>query len=108
VPAALRALDVVVHASTNPEPFGMVIAEGMASGRAVVAARAGGALELFEDGVDALGHEMGSADDLARQLTRLIDDPRLRESLGRAARESAVRRFSAERMAAEFRQVYVP
>ena len=108
VAAALRALDVVVHASTNPEPFGMVIAEGMAAGRAVVAARAGGALELFEDGVDALGHEMGSAEDLARQLTRLVDDPRLRASLGRAARDSAVRRFSAERMAAEFRQVYVP
>ena len=108
VPAALRAVDIVVHASTNPEPFGMVIAEGMASGRPVVAARAGGARELFEDGVDALGHEMGSAEDLARQLTRLVDDASLRESLGRAARESAVRRFSADRMAAEFRQVYVP
>src|SRR5437762_225950 len=34
-PDAMRALDVVVHASTQPEPFGLVIAEGMASGRAV-------------------------------------------------------------------------
>ena len=50
VPAALRSLDIVVHASTAPEPFGMVIAEGMASRRAVVAARGGGAAELFEDG----------------------------------------------------------
>ena len=31
--AAMRALDVVVHASTQPEPFGLVIAEAMAGGR---------------------------------------------------------------------------
>src|SRR5579883_1179458 len=52
---AIRALDVVVHASTRPEPFGRVIAEGMASGRAVIAMNEGGAAELFVDGVDALG-----------------------------------------------------
>src|SRR5207253_6282469 len=51
---ALRALDVVVHASTRPEPFGRVIVEGMACGRAVVAIRDGGAAELFDDGVTAL------------------------------------------------------
>lgn len=107
VPAALRALDIVVHASTHPEPFGMVIAEAMASGRAVVAVRAGGASELFDDGVDALGHRMGDAEDLARQLRRLLRDRAFRESLGTAARASAERRFSAARMAAEFRQVYV-
>lgn len=107
VPAALRALDIVVHASTSPEPFGMVIAEGMAAGRAVVAVSAGGARELFVDGVDALGHRMGDAEDLARQLRRLVQDPALRESLGRAARATATRRFPAARMAAEFREVYV-
>ena len=106
VAAAMRALDVVVHASTCPEPFGMVIAEGMATGRAVVAVRNGGAQELFEEGVDALGHEMGNASDLARQLRRLITDPVLRRTLGASARLAAERRFSPERMAAEFLQVY--
>jgi glycosyltransferase involved in cell wall biosynthesis len=106
VPAAMRALHIVVHASTSPEPFGMVIAEAMAAGRAVVAVRAGGSSELFEDGVDALGHEMADAADLARQLSRLIEDVRLRDALGVAARKSAERRFAASRMAVEFRQVY--
>jgi glycosyltransferase involved in cell wall biosynthesis len=107
VPAALRALDIVVHASTNPEPFGMAIAEAMAAGRPVVAVRAGGSRELFEDGVDALGHRMGDVDDLARQLERLVAGPALRQSIGQAARLAALRRFSAVRMAVEFRQVYV-
>jgi glycosyltransferase involved in cell wall biosynthesis len=106
IPSAMRALDIVVHASTSPEPFGMVIAEAMASGRAVVAVRGGGSRELFEDGLDALGHEMADAGDLARQLSRLVDDGTLRERIGAAARQSAERRFSAARMAGEFREVY--
>jgi glycosyltransferase involved in cell wall biosynthesis len=107
VPAALRALDIVVHASTSPEPFGMVIAEAMAVGRAVVAVAAGGSQELFEDGVDALGHRIGDAADLADRLSRLIQDAPLRASLGASARASALRRFPARRMAEEFRAVYL-
>jgi glycosyltransferase involved in cell wall biosynthesis len=106
IPAALRSLDVVVHASTSPEPFGMVVAEAMAAGRAVVAVRGGGSIELFEDGVDAIGHRMGDAIDLAVQLKRLVDNPALRAALGQAARATAERRFAAKRMADEFRQVY--
>ena len=58
--AALRALDVVVHASTEPEPFGLVIAEahGVRPGRSIVSA-AGGAAELVEPDVDALTHAPG-------------------------------------------------
>ena len=106
VAPAMRALDVVVHASTRPEPFGMAIVEGLASGRAVVAVREGGARELFDDGVEALGHNMGDADDLARQLRRLASDAALRASLGRAARAAAEQRFSPDRMADEFLRVY--
>ena len=52
--AAIRSLDIVVHASTQPEPFGMVIIEGMACGKPVIASQAGGACELFQDGENAL------------------------------------------------------
>jgi glycosyltransferase involved in cell wall biosynthesis len=106
VPAAMRSLDVVVHASTAPEPFGMVIAEGMAAGRAVIAAQAGGAAELFEDGVTALGHAPGDAAALAACVERLAGCAALRDRLGARAREEACRRFSPDRMAAEFCEVY--
>ena len=39
--AAIRALDIVVHASTSPEPFGRVIAEAMACGKPVIMTRGG-------------------------------------------------------------------
>ncbi len=100
--AALRALDVVVHASTRPEPFGRVIVEGMACGRAVIAMRDGGAAELFEDGVSALGCTPGDAADLARTITRLALDPELRQRLGAAGRETVLARFDRARLADEW------
>lgn len=106
VPSALRSLDIVVHASTSPEPFGMVIAEGMAAQRAVVAARGGGAAELFEDGVTAMGYPPGDADALAGRLAQLIEDRHRRDALAASARDAALERFSPARMAAAFREVY--
>lgn len=107
VPSALRSLDIVVHASTQPEPFGMVIAEGMASGRPVVAAGAGGAAELFEDGVTGMAFTPGDAGGLARVLDALQASAALRSRLGAAARDAASERFGPARMAAEFREAYL-
>jgi len=104
--SAMRALDVVVHASTRPEPFGLVIAEAMACGRALVTSATGGAGELIEAGVDALTHTPGDSSDLARQLARLAGDAALRGSLGAHARASAERRFDSTRLAHEIAQVY--
>jgi glycosyltransferase involved in cell wall biosynthesis len=101
-----RALDVVVHASTRPEPFGLTIAEGMACGRAVIAARAGGAAELFRHGHDAWGVAPGDAAALADAVGRLAADPDERRRLGENARRTAVERFNAERLAAEVMGLY--
>ncbi|HST52678.1 MAG TPA: glycosyltransferase family 4 protein [Pyrinomonadaceae bacterium] len=105
-PGVFRALDVAVHASTAPEPFGLVIAEAMACGRAVVASRAGGAREIVTEGRDALAHAPGDAAELALRITELASDPGLRVSLGRRARETAVRRFDRARLAAQWTRVY--
>ncbi|MGB6946352.1 MAG: glycosyltransferase family 4 protein [Bryobacteraceae bacterium] len=105
-PAAMRSLDVIVHASTAREPFGMVIIEGMACGKSVIASQAGGAAELFVDGEDALGHPPGDAAALARQIQRLASDGQLRSRLGNAARAVAARRFAGQRLAGELLAAY--
>jgi glycosyltransferase involved in cell wall biosynthesis len=89
VPRELKTIEVLVHASTTPEPFGQVIVEGMAAGLAVVATAAGGPLELINDGVDGLLYPLGDVDGLADILARLDTDPSLGERLGRAARKRA-------------------
>jgi glycosyltransferase involved in cell wall biosynthesis len=103
---AVRALDILVHASTEPEPFGLVIAEGMACGRAVIASQAGGAAELFEAEVNALGHTPGDAARLAERITQLVTDPALRARLGAAARLTAEQRFNRARLAEELIPLY--
>jgi glycosyltransferase involved in cell wall biosynthesis len=96
VPAALRALDIVVHASVEPEPFGLAIAEAMATGRPVVVSRAGGAAEIAEAG--ALFHTPGNADELADAIFQLAKDAALRASLGAAGRRAALRLFGRQRL----------
>jgi glycosyltransferase involved in cell wall biosynthesis len=102
VSAVLRALDIAVHASTDPEPFGLVIAEAMACGRPVVVSRAGGAAEIAQGG--ALFHEPGDSDELAARLIELVGNRARRAALGAEGRETALRLFSRRR----FRETLIP
>jgi glycosyltransferase involved in cell wall biosynthesis len=104
--AAIRALDLVVHASTDPEPFGLVIAEAMACGKPVVVSQAGGAIELAESGTNALTHPPGDAPALAARVEELARDCRLRQRLGAAGRATAERCFTRTRMALELTPIY--
>jgi glycosyltransferase involved in cell wall biosynthesis len=104
VPAAMRALDIVVHASVEPEPFGLVVAEAMACGRPVVVSRAGGAAEIAEAG--ALFHQPGNAGELAECWSQLIGDPGLRASLGDAGRRAALRLFGRQRLSDALVPIY--
>lgn len=104
--AAIRALDVVIHASTAPEPFGLVIAEAMACGRPVVSSASGGSLELLTEGGDALTHPPGDDAALADRIIQLLRNPELRSKMGRAGRSKAERCFGRNRLAAELIPVY--
>jgi glycosyltransferase involved in cell wall biosynthesis len=104
VPAAMRALDIVVHASVEPEPFGLVVAEAMACGRPVVVSRAGGAAEIAEAG--ALFHAPANAGELAECLSQLISDSGLRASLGAAGRLAALHSFGRQRLSDALVPIY--
>jgi glycosyltransferase involved in cell wall biosynthesis len=104
VPAAMRALDIVVHASVEPEPFGLVVAEAMACGRPVVVSRAGGAAEIAEAG--ALFHNPGNAGELSDCLLQLMREPDLRASLGAAGRHAALHLFGRRRLSEALVPIY--
>jgi len=101
-----RALDVVVHASTAPEPFGLTIAEGMACGRAVIVSQAGGAAELFTPGEDAMGFVPGDTNDLCRVMQTLIEDSTLRQRIAARARQTVLERFNRNRVGPEVLRVF--
>jgi glycosyltransferase involved in cell wall biosynthesis len=91
VVAEMSACDVVVHASTRPEPFGQVVVEAMALGRAVIAADAGGPAEVITDGHDGLLVTPGDVDALASALVRLATDREARGRIADNGRRSATR-----------------
>jgi glycosyltransferase involved in cell wall biosynthesis len=84
----MNAADVVVHASTIPEPFGLVVVEAMALGRAVVASALGGPSETVVPGSGIL-FDPSQPVELAAHLVRLADDEPLRRALGERGRARA-------------------
>lgn len=106
MPAVMAALDILVQASTEPEPFGRVLIEAMASARPVIATRGGGTSEVVAEGETGLLVPPRDAGALADAVLRLLDDSALREKLGRAGRERAEALFGADRHAAEVMAVY--
>ncbi len=103
---AMRALDIVVHASVRPEPFGRVIIEGMATGRAVIARAHGGAAELFEPGSEAIACRSDRPAELADAIGQLVRDGSMRASLGRHGRQRVQRQFSRDGMTAAVVRIY--
>lgn len=104
--AAIRALDIVVHASTEPEPFGRVIAEAMACQRPIIVSEAGGAAELVASGVDSLSYPPGIVEALTRSIRLLVENPALRIQLGKAGRAKAEGLFDRARLAEEIVPIY--
>jgi glycosyltransferase involved in cell wall biosynthesis len=103
--AHLNRTDVLVHTSVIPEPFGLVIVEGMATGLPVVAADQGGPIETITPDVDGVIYRMGDEFALAAALRRLADDHDERARLGAGARVTAAR-YLPEAIARRIEHVY--
>lgn len=105
VPAELARMDVLVHCSTVPEPFGQVVVQGMAAGLPVVAADAGGPAEIIEDGRTGLLTPPGDVAALAAALRRLAADADLCRRLGEGGRAVAAS-YEPERLAPRLEHLY--
>jgi glycosyltransferase involved in cell wall biosynthesis len=99
IPQRLAKLDIVVHASTLPEPFGQVIIEGMAAGRPVIATNGGGVPEIVVDGVTGILVPMRDAQAMASAMARLLSDGDLRVRMGAAARLHIEKHFTIRKTA---------
>ncbi|HEY3933467.1 MAG TPA: glycosyltransferase family 4 protein [Gemmatimonadales bacterium] len=98
IPCLMRAVDVILHTSIAPEPFGRVIVEGMLARRPVVATRGGGVDEIIDSGHDGMLIPAGDPDLLAGAVDRLLRDPVEADRMGRAGRETAERKFTVNAM----------
>lgn len=106
VPALMKLMDVIVHSSITPEPFGMVVIEGMAMGKPVVATRGGGPIDIVIDGETGFLVEMGDSKEMAEKLITLLKDEKLSSEMGKKGRARVESIFSKEHYARQAERVY--
>ena len=105
-PQVMAALDILALPSTQPEPFGMVILEAMATGKPVIATAHGGPLETIRAG--ETGYLVSATDpaDMANAIQRLALNPQLRLQLGAQARQRVIQRFTFDQHVSAFSELY--
>ena len=106
MPDFYRSLDLFVLPSKEPEPFGLVVLEAMAAGRAVVATAHGGPVEILRDGYTGVLVEPRSPGALASAITSLIDEPDRARTLGEAARGHVTATYDIARTVDTLQQLY--
>ncbi|MFN7949259.1 MAG: glycosyltransferase [Blastocatellia bacterium] len=102
----LTRLDLVVHASILPEPFGRVIIEAMALARPVIATSMGGPLEIIEHGRDGLLVRAGDPRSLAESVYELLTNSDQRRLMASAAKRKVATQFTLSRFAQELELLY--
>lgn len=105
VEAILRGFDCFVLPSIA-EGISNTILEAMATGLPVIASRVGGNPELIDDGATGRLVPAGDVEALAAALLELFRFRATAQRFGRAARSAVERRFSLDRMAADYAGLY--
>ncbi len=101
----MPCFDAIVLA-TECETFGLVLAEAMRAGVAVVGSDCGGVPEIIAHEKTGLLFASGNADDLAQQLQKLVSDERWRLQLAAAGKADADKRFSEQQHFARLQHVF--
>ena len=97
VPQIMTACDLVAHTSTAPEPFGRVVVEAMLCRRPVVAAAAGGAVELISPHQTGWLSSPGDALALATIINTCRNQPETAAQIAQRAEQQARQRFHLSR-----------
>jgi trehalose synthase len=93
---ALQRRAAVVLQKSVREGFGLTVTEAMWKGTPVIGGRVGGIKHQIEDGVN--GFLVENIAQAAERIVQLVNDSKLRERLGKHARESVRKRFLMTRL----------
>lgn len=103
--AVMSACDLITHTSTAPEPFGRVIIEAMLCQRPVIAAAAGGVIELVKDGKTGWLVEPGNVQQLTEAIINCWKNPQLMTQVAQAAQQEASERFQLDQVQQQIDQL---
>lgn len=92
----IASADVLVHCSTRPEPFGLVVLEAMACGTAVVSANRGAPVEIIENGRSGVLTPPNDTNALAEAVHVLLTDEKRRRAMTAFARQVICERYTLQ------------
>jgi glycosyltransferase involved in cell wall biosynthesis len=101
-----NTLEIQVHASIAPEPFGRVLLEAMALGKPVIGSGGGAVPEIVVDGVTGYLFPPNDAQALASRMRTLLVDPAAAAAMGQAGRRRLEAEFSITRNVAQTQRLY--
>lgn len=104
IPQLMASCNLIAHTSTAPEPFGRVIIEGMLCRTPVIAAAAGGAVELIDSGQTGWLIEPNNPIALAAQITQIAQSPDRCQPIIESAWQSSHARFDINQICAQIDQ----
>lgn len=99
-------MDVCVHTSVEPEPFGLVIIEAMSNGLPVIASDIGAPTEIIDDTVTGYIVDPKMTVKLADIIRSLLDNSELREQIGNRGRVHVQKKYNIKDYARSVEQVY--
>jgi glycosyltransferase involved in cell wall biosynthesis len=102
----VEMMDVLVHASIEPEPFSRMILEGMAAAKPIVATNSGGTPEQIVDGETGKLVPMKDPEKMAEAIRWMLLNLKEARKMGEAGRQRLIERFSIEQMVAGVERVY--
>lgn len=94
----MQAMDVVIHPSTDPEPFGLTLVEAMLAGVPLIASDGGAAAEILDNGRFGALFAPGDVGDLTKALVKAVNGAGADVESITAARARALDLYSVERM----------
>jgi len=93
VPDYINVMDILIHASIDPEPFGRVLLEGMALKKPLVGANGGAVPEIVEEGVSGLTFIPGDPESLAAAISSIASDRSRMKRMGEMGYLRLMERF---------------
>ncbi len=92
----VQAFDICAQPSVDCDTSSFSMKEQMAASIPVIASDYGGLAEIISDGVEGFIVPAGTVEPLAEALSKLMDDPELRATMGRAGCQRVQAEFSSE------------
>ncbi|MDB4575606.1 glycosyltransferase family 4 protein [bacterium] len=102
-----QLMDVCVHTSIEPEPFGLVITEAMSYGVPVVASDRGAPKEIIEDGLNGFIIDPEDTGKLVETITRLLSDASLRDEIANKGSEHVKEAYNLSKFGDSLNRIYL-